>query len=147
VITDLNQQNTQLNNVEIVVSQLVRSPGVYFEKSIDKTTDKELFTAKVIPSRGAWLEFEVDKKDLVGVRLDRKRKQSATVLLKALGMTADQIATKFAKYPTILETLAKDSVQTQEEALVDIYRKMRPGEPPTIEGGRNLIDNYYFNSK
>ncbi|MFM1986051.1 MAG: DNA-directed polymerase subunit beta [Actinomycetota bacterium] len=143
-----NKGTFVINGTErVVVSQLVRSPGVYFEKSIDKTTDKELFTAKVIPSRGAWLEFEVDKKDLVGVRLDRKRKQSATVLLKALGMTADQIATKFAKYPSILETLAKDSVQTQEEALVDIYRKMRPGEPPTIEGGRNLLDNYYFNSK
>ena len=143
-----NKGTFVINGTErVVVSQLVRSPGVYFEKSIDKATDKDLFTAKVIPSRGAWLEFEVDKKDLVGVRLDRKRKQSATVLLKALGMTAEQIATKFAKYPSVLETLAKDSVQTQEEALVDIYRKMRPGEPPTIEGGRNLIDNYYFNSK
>ena len=143
-----NKGTFVINGTErVVVSQLVRSPGVYFEKSIDKATDKDLFTAKVIPSRGAWLEFEVDKKDLVGVRLDRKRKQSATVLLKALGMTAEQIATKFAKYPAILDTLAKDSVQTQEEALVDIYRKMRPGEPPTIEGGRNLIDNYYFNSK
>ena len=143
-----NKGTFVINGTErVVVSQLVRSPGVYFEKSIDKATDKELFTAKVIPSRGAWLEFEVDKKDLVGVRLDRKRKQSATVLLKALGLTADQIATKFAKYPTILDTLAKDSVQTQEEALVDLYRKMRPGEPPTIEGGRNLLNNYYFNAK
>ena len=143
-----NKGTFVINGTErVVVSQLVRSPGVYFEKSNDKATAKDLFTAKVIPSRGAWLEFEVDKKDLVGVRLDRKRKQSATVLLKALGMTAEQIATKFAKYPAILDTLAKDSVQTQEEALVDIYRKMRPGEPPTIEGGRNLIDNYYFNSK
>ena len=143
-----NKGTFVINGTErVVVSQLVRSPGVYFEKSIDKTTDKELFTAKVIPSRGAWLEFEVDKKDLVGVRLDRKRKQSATVLLKALGMTPEQIATKFAKYPTILDTLAKDSVQTQEEALVDLYRKMRPGEPPTIEGGRNLLNNYYFNAK
>ncbi len=143
-----NKGTFVINGTErVVVSQLVRSPGVYFEKSIDKATDKELFTAKVIPSRGAWLEFEVDKKDLVGVRLDRKRKQSATVLLKALGLTADQIATKFAKYPTILDTLAKDSVQTQEEALVDLYRKMRPGEPPTVEGGRNLLNNYYFNAK
>jgi DNA-directed RNA polymerase subunit beta len=143
-----NKGTFVINGTErVVVSQLVRSPGVYFEKLIDKATDKELFTAKVIPSRGAWLEFEVDKKDLVGVRLDRKRKQSATVLLKALGLTADQIATKFAKYPTILDTLAKDSVQTQEEALVDLYRKMRPGEPPTIEGGRNLLNNYYFNAK
>jgi len=137
-----------INGTErVVVSQLVRSPGVYFEKSIDKTTDKELFNSKIIPSRGAWLEFEIDKKDIIGVRLDRKRKQSATVLLKALGMSSEQIAKRFEKYTTVLETLAKDSVQTQEEALVDIYRKMRPGEPPTVEGGRNLLDNYYFNAK
>ncbi len=137
-----------INGTErVVVSQLVRSPGVYFEKSRDKTTDKELFNSKIIPSRGAWLEFEVDKKELIGVRLDRKRKQSATVLLKALGMTSEQIAKRFEKYPAVLDTLAKDTVQTQEEALVDIYRKMRPGEPPTVEGGRNLLDNYYFNAK
>ena len=137
-----------INGTErVVVSQLVRSPGVYFEKSIDKTTDKELFNSKIIPSRGAWLEFEIDKKDIIGVRLDRKRKQSATVLLKALGMSSEQIAKRFEKYTTVLETLAKDTVQTQEEALVDIYRKMRPGEPPTVEGGRNLLDNYYFNAK
>ena len=137
-----------INGTErVVVSQLVRSPGVYFEKSIDKTTDKELFNSKIIPSRGAWLEFEIDKKDIIGVRLDRKRKQSATVLLKALGMSSEQIAKRFEKYTTVLETLAKDSVQTQEEALVDIYRKMRPGEPPTVEGGRNLLENYYFNPK
>ncbi len=137
-----------INGTErVVVSQLVRSPGVYFEKSRDKTTDKELFNSKIIPSRGAWLEFEVDKKELIGVRLDRKRKQSATVLLKALGMTSEQIAKRFEKYPAVIDTLAKDTVQTQEEALVDIYRKMRPGEPPTVEGGRNLLDNYYFNAK
>ncbi|MFM1825381.1 MAG: DNA-directed polymerase subunit beta [Actinomycetota bacterium] len=137
-----------INGTErVVVSQLVRSPGVYFEKTRDKTTDKELFNSKIIPSRGAWLEFEIDKKELIGVRLDRKRKQSATVLLKALGMTTEQIAKRFEKYPAVIDTLAKDSVQTQEEALVDIYRKMRPGEPPTVEGGRNLLDNYYFNAK
>ena len=114
-----------INGTErVVVSQLVRSPGVYFEKSIDKTTDKELFNSKIIPSRGAWLEFEIDKKDIIGVRLDRKRKQSATVLLKALGMSSEQIAKRFEKYTTVLETLAKDTVQTQEEALVDIYRKI-----------------------
>ena len=137
-----------INGTErVVVSQLVRSPGVYFEKTRDKTTDKELFNSKIIPSRGAWLEFEIDKKELIGVRLDRKRKQSATVLLKALGMTTEQIAKRFEKYPSVIDTLAKDTVQTQEEALVDIYRKMRPGEPPTVEGGRNLLDNYYFNAK
>jgi len=137
-----------INGTErVVVSQLVRSPGVYFERSTDKATDKDLYNGKFIPSRGAWLEFEIDKKDLVSVRLDRKRKQSVTVFLKALGMTNDQIRERFKDYQSILDTLEKDTVHTQDEALVDIYRKMRPGEPPTIEAGRNLIENYYFNPK
>ena len=137
-----------INGTErVVVSQLVRSPGVYFEKSIDKATDKDLFSGKFIPSRGAWLEFEIDKKDLVSIRLDRKRKQSATVFLKALGLSSDQIRERYKGYQSILDTLEKDAVHSQDEALVDIYRKMRPGEPPTVEAGRNLIENYYFNSK
>ena len=137
-----------INGTErVVVSQLVRSPGVYFEKSIDKATDKDLFNGKFIPSRGAWLEFEIDKKDLVSVRLDRKRKQSATVFLKALGLSSEKIRERYKGYQSIIDTLEKDTVQSQEEALVDIYRKMRPGEPPTVEAGRNLIENYYFNSK
>jgi DNA-directed RNA polymerase subunit beta len=82
----------------VVVSQLVRSPGVYFERSIDKTSDKDIFTSKMIPSRGAWLEFEIDKRDMVGVRLDRKRKQNVTVLLKALGWTNEQIREEFGEY-------------------------------------------------
>ncbi len=131
----------------VVVSQLVRSPGVYFESTPDKTSDKDILTAKIIPSRGAWLEFEIDKRDSVGVRVDRKRKQPVTLFLKALGMTADQIEKTFADFPSVLETLAKDSVSTKEEALVDLYRKLRPGEPPTIEAGQNLLDNFYFNPK
>ncbi|MBN2177495.1 MAG: DNA-directed RNA polymerase subunit beta [Demequinaceae bacterium] len=131
----------------VVVSQLVRSPGVYFERTPDKTSDKDIFTAKIIPSRGAWLEFEIDKRDTVGVRVDRKRKQPVTLFLKALGMTHDEIAEEFAEYPSILETLAKDTLATREEALVDLYRKLRPGEPPTIEAGQNLLDNFYFNAK
>ncbi|WP_062078360.1 DNA-directed RNA polymerase subunit beta [Demequina globuliformis] len=131
----------------VVVSQLVRSPGVYFERTPDKTSDKDIFTAKVIPSRGAWLEFEIDKRDAVGVRVDRKRKQPVTLFLKALGMTAEQIAEEFKDYPAMLETLEKDTVHTQEEALVDLYRKLRPGEPPTVEAGQNLLDNFYFNAK
>jgi DNA-directed RNA polymerase subunit beta len=131
----------------VVVSQLVRSPGVYFERVPDKTSDKDIFSAKIIPTRGAWLEFEIDKRDAVGVRIDRKRKQSVTVLLKALGMTEQEIREEFANYPTVLETLEKDTVHTQDEALVDIYRKIRPGEPPTVEAGRNLLDNFYFNAK
>ncbi|WP_159805643.1 DNA-directed RNA polymerase subunit beta [Cellulomonas citrea] len=137
-----------INGTErVVVSQLVRSPGVYFERTADKTSDKDVLTAKVIPSRGAWLEFEIDKRDNVGVRVDRKRKQNATVLLKALGMTEGEIREAFADYPAMIDTLEKDHVQTQDEALLDLYRKIRPGEPPTVEAGRALLENFYFNSK
>ncbi|ROR73517.1 DNA-directed RNA polymerase subunit beta [Bogoriella caseilytica] len=137
-----------INGTErVVVSQLVRSPGVYFEKSVDKTSDKDVFSTKVIPSRGAWLEFEIDKRDFVAVRVDRKRKQSVTHFLRALGMTEGEIREEFADFPVLLETLEKDSVATQDEALLDIYRKVRPGEPPTVEAGRNLLENYYFSSK
>ena len=131
----------------VVVSQLVRSPGVYFERSIDKTSDKDVFTAKMIPSRGAWLEFEIDKRDMVGVRLDRKRKQNVTVLLKALGWTEAQILEEFGQYESIRLTLEKDHTSGQDDALLDIYRKLRPGEPPTKEAAQTLLDNYYFNPK
>jgi DNA-directed RNA polymerase subunit beta len=131
----------------VVVSQLVRSPGVYFESTPDKTSDKDILTAKIIPSRGAWLEFEIDKRDAVGVRVDRKRKQPVTLFLRALGMSTEQIEKEFAAFPSVLETLAKDSVSSKDEALVDLYRKLRPGEPPTIEAGQNLLDNFYFNPK
>ena len=131
----------------VVVSQLVRSPGVYFEQTPDKTSDKEIFTAKIIPSRGAWLEFEIDKRDTVGVRLDRKRKQNVTVLLKALGWTDAQILEEFGDYESMRLTLEKDHTSTQDEALLDIYRKLRPGEPPTREAAQTLLENYYFNPK
>ena len=88
-----------INGTErVVVSQLVRSPGVYFERTIEKTSDKDVYTTKIIPSRGAWLEFEIDKKDFVGVRIDRKRKLSVTVFLKALGWTDEQVASEFCSY-------------------------------------------------
>ncbi|WP_435202609.1 DNA-directed RNA polymerase subunit beta [Janibacter sp. GS2] len=137
-----------INGTErVVVSQLVRSPGVYFERSADKTSDKDVYSAKIIPSRGAWLEFEVDKRDMVGVRVDRKRKQSVTVLLKALGMTSAEILEEFGEYESIRATLEKDAVEDQDSALLDIYRKLRPGEPPTREAAQNLLDNLYFNPK
>ena len=137
-----------INGTErVVVSQLVRSPGVYFERSADKTSDKDIYTAKIIPSRGAWLEFEVDKRDLVGVRLDRKRKQNVTVLLKALGWTEAEILEEFGQYESIRQTLEKDHTAGQDDALLDIYRKLRPGEPPTREAAQTLLDNYYFNPK
>ena len=137
-----------INGTErVVVSQLVRSPGAYFEAAADKTSDKDIYTAKIIPSRGAWLEFEIDKRDQVGVRLDRKRKQSVTVLLKALGWTSSKILEEFGDFESIRETLAKDTVETREDALLDIYKKLRPAEPATIEAAENLLKNLYFNAK
>ncbi|WP_068425512.1 DNA-directed RNA polymerase subunit beta [Janibacter terrae] len=137
-----------INGTErVVVSQLVRSPGVYFERTADKTSDKDIYSSKIIPSRGAWLEFEVDKRDMVGVRVDRKRKQSVTVLLKALGMTSAEILEEFGDYESMRATLEKDTVEDQDAALLDIYRKLRPGEPPTREAAQNLLDNLYFNPK
>ncbi|MFM2352963.1 MAG: DNA-directed polymerase subunit beta [Actinomycetota bacterium] len=137
-----------INGTErVVVSQLVRSPGVYFERQLEKTTDKDIYTARIIPSRGAWLEFEVDKRDQVGVRIDRKRKQSVTVFLKALGLTTEEIREKFAGFDSIEQTLEKDAILTKEEALKDIYRKLRPGEQVAAEAARALLDNFYFNPK
>ncbi len=137
-----------INGTErVVVSQLVRSPGVYFERMVDKTSDKDVYVSKIIPSRGAWLEFEIDKKDLVGVRVDRKRKQPVTVLLKALGWTAEDIQNRFGQYESMIGTIEKDHTTGQDDALLDIYRKLRPGEPPTVEAARTLLDNYYFNPK
>jgi DNA-directed RNA polymerase subunit beta len=137
-----------INGTErVVVSQLVRSPGVYFERNVDKTSDKDLYGCKVIPSRGAWLEFEIDKRDSVGVRIDRKRKQAVTVLLKALGWTNDQILERFGQYESMRATLEKDHTAGQDDALLDIYRKLRPGEPPTKESAQTLLENLYFNPK
>ena len=137
-----------INGTErVVVSQLVRSPGVYFERTADKTSDKDLYSCKMIPSRGAWLEFEVDKRDTVGVRIDRKRRQGVTVLLKALGWDDAKILERFGDYESMRTTLEKDHIASQDEALLDIYRKLRPGEPPTRESAQTLLDNLFFNPK
>jgi DNA-directed RNA polymerase subunit beta len=137
-----------INGTErVVVSQLVRSPGVYFDRQVDKTSDKDIYSCKVIPSRGAWLEFEIDKRDSVGVRIDRKRKQSVTVLLKALGWDDARIRERFGEFESMMATLEKDHTAGQDDALLDIYRKLRPGEPPTRESAQALLDNLYFNPK
>jgi DNA-directed RNA polymerase subunit beta len=137
-----------INGTErVVVSQLVRSPGVYFDRQVDKTSDKDIYACKVIPGRGAWLEFEIDKRDAVGVRIDRKRKQSVTVLLKALGWDDARILERFGDYESMRTTLEKDHTAGQDDALLDIYRKLRPGEPPTRESAQALLDNLYFNPK
>jgi DNA-directed RNA polymerase subunit beta len=137
-----------INGTErVVVSQLVRSPGVYFDRQVDKTSDKDIYSCKVIPSRGAWLEFEIDKRDSVGVRIDRKRKQGVTVLLKALGWDEARILERFGQFESMRATLEKDHTTGQEDALLDIYRKLRPGEPPTRESAQALLENLYFNPK
>ncbi|BCI51767.1 DNA-directed RNA polymerase subunit beta [Mycolicibacterium litorale] len=137
-----------INGTErVVVSQLVRSPGVYFDESIDKSTEKTLHSVKVIPGRGAWLEFDVDKRDTVGVRIDRKRRQPVTVLLKALGWTNEQITERFGFSEIMMSTLEKDNTAGTDEALLDIYRKLRPGEPPTKESAQTLLENLFFKEK
>jgi DNA-directed RNA polymerase subunit beta len=143
-----NQGTFIINGTErVVVSQLVRSPGVYFDRTLDKVTDREVYAAKVIPGRGAWLEFEVDKRDQVGVRIDRKRRQPVTVLLRALGWDNEKILERFGEFDSMRLTLEKDHTTTPDEALIDIYRKLRPGEPPTRDAAETLLNNLYFNEK
>ena len=137
-----------INGTErVVVSQLVRSPGVYFDATIDKSTEKTLHSVKVIPGRGAWLEFDVDKRDLVGVRIDRKRRQPVTILLKALGWTSEAIRERFGFSEIMMSTLEKDNAANSDEALLEIYRKLRPGEPPTKESAQALLENLFFKEK
>ncbi|QYR17992.1 DNA-directed RNA polymerase subunit beta [Corynebacterium glutamicum] len=137
-----------INGTErVVVSQLVRSPGVYFDQTIDKSTERPLHAVKVIPSRGAWLEFDVDKRDSVGVRIDRKRRQPVTVLLKALGWTTEQITERFGFSEIMMSTLESDGVANTDEALLEIYRKQRPGEQPTRDLAQSLLDNSFFRAK
>jgi DNA-directed RNA polymerase subunit beta len=137
-----------INGTErVVVSQLVRSPGVYFDRSKDKATENDLTSVKVIPGRGAWLEFDVDKRATVGVRIDRKRRQPVTVLLKALGWTNEQITERFGFSEIMMSTLEKDNTAGPDEALLDIYRKLRPGEPPTKESAQTLLENLFFKDK
>ncbi|WP_459956776.1 DNA-directed RNA polymerase subunit beta [Nocardia sp. IFM 10818] len=131
----------------VVISQLVRSPGVYFDRTVDKGTEKELHGVRVIPSRGAWLEFDIDKRDSIGVRIDRKRRQPVTVLLKALGWTAERITERFGFSGVMMTTLAKDGTPGGDDALLDIHRKLRPGEPPTKESAQTLLENLFFNEK
>ena len=131
----------------VVVSQLVRSPGVYFNYTLD-TSGKKLFSASIIPNRGAWLEFETDSNDVLWVRIDRTRKLPATVLIRAVGLNSDAaIRQAFHEAPTILATLEKDSTQSEAEALIEIYKRLRPGEPPTEESARGLFSTLFYEPK
>ncbi len=133
----------------VVVSQLVRSPGVYFDMGRDKTSDRDIFTGKVIPGRGAWLEFDTDKRDTIGVRVDRKRRQYISAFLRALGIaeTDEEILELFHGAESIRNTLERDTARDKDEALLDLYRKLRPGEPTTVESARGLIQTLFKNPK
>jgi DNA-directed RNA polymerase subunit beta len=142
-----------INGAErVVVSQLVRSPGVYYSAADDPTSGRTLFSAKVIPNRGAWLEFETSNKDLLSVKVDRKRKIAATTLLRAVGYeTNDQISALFAtvdgdpEHQYVASTLDKDLTKTQQDALIEVYKKLRPGDPPTGDNARQLVESLFFN--
>jgi DNA-directed RNA polymerase subunit beta len=139
-----------INGTErVVVSQLVRSPGVYFDETPDKTSDRSIYSGKIIPGRGAWLEFDTDKRDTIGVRVDRKRRQYISAFLRALGIaeTDEEILDLFAGAESIRNTLERDTAHDRDEALVDLYRKLRPGEPTTVESARGLIQTLFRNAK
>ncbi len=137
-----------INGAErVIVSQLVRSPGAYFADVLDKS-GKTVFSGSIIPSRGTWLEFETDAKDNLNVRIDRNRKMPGTVLLRALGLSSDEdIIDVFGEHEYITNTLAKDNTTNTEEALIEIYNKLRPGEPATLEGANNLLYTRFFDCK
>ena len=135
-----------INGTErVVVSQLVRSPGVYFSTEMDNGI--QVYKAQFIPARGAWLEFEVDKRGHLVVSIDRKRRQSATMFLRALGIaeTDDEILSLLGDSDVVRNTLERDTATTREDALLEIYRRQRPGEPPTVDAARSLIDGLFFN--
>lgn len=137
-----------INGAErVIVSQLVRSPGVYFGR-VQDTTGKYLYSASIIPNRGAWLEFEFDVNDVLFVRIDRTRKIPVTILLKAMGLGNNyQISELFDSQESIKNTLERDNTQNEEEALIEIYKRLRPGEPPTVESARTLFETLFFDPK
>ncbi len=137
-----------LNGAErVIVSQLVRSPGIYYAKSIDKT-GKPLFSSTVIPNRGAWLEYETDSNDIFYVRVDRTRKIPVTVLIRSLGVGTDaEIVELFGENPKLLATIERDNAKSVEEGLIEIYKRIRPGEPPTVESSKSLLYSMFYDDK
>lgn len=137
-----------INGAErVIVSQLVRSPGVYFGRTQD-TSGKMIYSASIIPNRGAWLEFEFDANDVLYVRIDRTRKIPVTILLKALGLGNNyELLELFEGKESIKNTLERDNTQSEEEALIEIYKKLRPGEPPTVDSARSLFETLFFDPK
>ena len=137
-----------INGAErVVVSQLVRSPGCYYDSTYDKT-GKKLYTSTVMPIRGAWLEYETDSNDVFWVRIDRTRKVPVTTLLRAIGLLTDeQMVDFFGEEEKLIATIAKDPIKTQEDALIEIYKKLRPGELPTVDAARNLFNGLFFDAR
>ena len=136
-----------INGAErVIVNQIVRSPGVYYKSEVDKN-GRRTYSASLIPNRGAWLKFETDKNDLVWVRIDKTRKLSAQVLLKALALTDNEIFDALRHPEYFQKTLEKEGNPSEEEALMELYRKLRPGEPPTVSGGQQLLDSRFFDPK
>ena len=135
-----------INGAErVVVSQIVRSPGVYYGKELDLKTDLPLLSSTVIPYRGAWLEYETDAAEMFWVRIDKNRKIPITCLIRALGLKTDaEIRDQFGDDPRVMTTLEKDPAKSYEDAILEIYRKLRPGEPPTVEAGETLLHNLFF---
>lgn len=137
-----------INGAErVIVSQLVRSPGVYYDYSVDKT-GKKLFSSTVIPNRGAWLEYETDSNSIVYVRIDKTRKLPITILVRAMGIGSDaDVIGYFGEEERLKATIEKDNTKTKEEALLEIYKRLRPGEPPTVDSAVSLIDSLFFDPK
>ncbi len=138
-----------INGAErVVVSQIVRSPGVYYGREVDIKTDLPILTSTVIPYRGAWLEYETDSNELFWVRIDKNRKIPITCLIRALGLKTDQeILDQFGDDPRIMATLEKDPCKNYEDAMLEIYRRLRPGEPPTVEAAETLVNNLFFDPR
>jgi DNA-directed RNA polymerase subunit beta len=136
-----------INGAErVIVSQIVRSPGIYYKKDM-ALNGKRIFNATLIPNRGAWLKFETDINDVIHIKIDKNRKILATTLLKALGMSIADMESQFRHFEFLKKTLDKDSTETTEDALIEVYKKLRPGDPPSISGGRSLLENRFFDDK
>jgi DNA-directed RNA polymerase subunit beta len=136
-----------INGAErVIVSQIVRSPGIYYKKE-QALNGKRIFNATLIPNRGAWLKFETDINDVIHVKIDKNRKILATTLLRALGMSVSEMENQFRHFDFLKKTLDKDPTETTEEALIEVYKKLRPGDPPSVGGGRSLLESRFFDEK
>ena len=130
----------------VIVSQIVRSPGVYFKRDISPT-GKRLYNATIIPNRGAWLKIETDSNDIIYVKIDKNRKILATTLLKAMGITVSEMESLFTHFEFLKKTLDKDLTETTDDALIDLYKKLRPGDPASAQGGRQILESRFFDDK